>query len=121
MKTLLVKCPPVQWQPADDLTIRTKKWFLGAGVPGAPPISLTVGFHSFNLRIFNLRVANPNKLIVDVCLTRCRISMCQGLGTKKHYDISEIDRMKRQREREEQGRAMMEKNDIVIATPGRPL
>ena len=25
-------------------------------------------------------------------LTRCRISMCQGLGTKKHYDISEIDR-----------------------------
>ena len=30
----------------------------------------TVGFHNFNLRIFNLRVSNPNKLIVDVCLTR---------------------------------------------------
>ena len=44
----------------------------------------TVGFHNFNLRIFNLRVSNPNKLIVDVFLTRCRISMCQGLGPKKH-------------------------------------
>ena len=41
---------------------------------------ITVGFHNFNLRIFNLRVSNPNKLIVDVFLTRCRISMCQGLG-----------------------------------------
>ena len=26
----------------------------------------TVGFHNFNLRIFNLRVSDPNKLIVDV-------------------------------------------------------
>ena len=26
----------------------------------------TVGFHDFNLRIFNLRVSNPNKLIVYV-------------------------------------------------------
>ena len=26
----------------------------------------TVGLHNFNLRIFNLRVSNPNKLIVDV-------------------------------------------------------
>ena len=51
----------------------------------------TVGFHNFNLRIFNLRVSNPNKLIVDVCLTRCRISMCQGLGPNKHDEISEID------------------------------
>ena len=42
----------------------------------------TVGFHNFNLRIFNLRVSNPNKLIVDVLLTRCRISMCQGLGPR---------------------------------------
>ena len=51
----------------------------------------TVGFHNFNLRIFNSRVSNPNKLIVDVFLTRCRISMCQGLGPKKHDGISEID------------------------------
>ena len=51
----------------------------------------TVGFHNFN-RIFNLRVSNPNELILDVFLTRCRISMCQGLGPKKHYEISEIDR-----------------------------
>ena len=43
----------------------------------------TVGFHHFNLRIFNLRVSNPNKSIVDVFLTRCRISMCQGLGPTK--------------------------------------
>ena len=51
----------------------------------------TVGFHNFNLRIFNLRVSNPNKLIADVFLTRW-ISMCQGLGPKKHDEISEIDR-----------------------------
>ena len=52
----------------------------------------TVGFHHFNLRIFNLRVPNPDKLIVDVFLTRCRISMCQGLCPKKHDENSEIDR-----------------------------
>ena len=52
-----------------------------------------LGFHNFNLRIFNLRVSNPNKSIVDVFLTRCRISMCQSLGPKKKHDeISEIDR-----------------------------
>ena len=54
----------------------------------------TFGFHNFYLRFVNLRVSNPNNLIVDVCffLTRCRISMCQGLGPNKHDDISEIDR-----------------------------
>ena len=26
----------------------------------------TVGFHNFNLQTFNLRVSNPNKLMVDV-------------------------------------------------------
>ena len=52
----------------------------------------TVGFHNSNLRIVNLRFSNRNKLIVDVFLTRCRISMCQGLGPKKHDEISEIDR-----------------------------
>ena len=41
VKTLLVKCPSVQWQP-DGLTIHTKKWFLGAGFLGAPPISLII-------------------------------------------------------------------------------
>ena len=49
----------------------------------ASTLNPTVGFHNFNLRIFNLRVSNPNKLIVDVFLTRRRISMCQGLGPKK--------------------------------------
>ena len=29
---------------------------------------------------------------MDVFLTRCRISMCQGLGPKKHDELSEIDR-----------------------------
>ena len=57
----------------------------------------TVGFHDFNLRIFNLRVSNPDKLIVDVLLTRCRISICQGLGPKKHDEISEIDRIQQTR------------------------
>ena len=55
------------------------------------PLS-TVGFHNFNLRIFNLRVSNPNKLIVGVFLTRCQISNCQGLGRKNKLEISEIDR-----------------------------
>ena len=32
----------MQWQPG-DLTIHTNKWFLGAGFPGAPPISLRMG------------------------------------------------------------------------------
>ena len=41
VKTPLVKCPSVQWQP-DGLTIHTKKWLLGAGLLGAPPISLTL-------------------------------------------------------------------------------
>ena len=54
---------------------------------------LTVGFHNFNLRIFNSRVSDPNKLIADVFSTRYRISMCQGLGPKKHDEISEIDRI----------------------------
>ena len=54
-------------------------------------IPYTVGFHKFNLRIFNLRVSNPNEFIVDVFLTRCRISMCQGLGPK-HDETSEVDR-----------------------------
>ena len=52
----------------------------------------TVGFHNFNLRILNSRVSNPNKFIVKAFLTRCRISMCQSLGPKKHDEISEIDR-----------------------------
>ena len=34
MKTLLVKCPSMQWRP-DGLTIHTAKWFLGAGFLGA--------------------------------------------------------------------------------------
>ena len=55
--------------------------------------SCTVGFHNFNLLIFNLRVSNPSEIIVVVFLTRCRISMCQRLGQKKHDEISEIDRM----------------------------
>ena len=54
--------------------------------------SRMVGFHNFNLRILNLRVSNPNKFIVDIFLTRCRISMCQDLGPRKHDEISEIDR-----------------------------
>ena len=39
---LFVKYPCVQWQP-DGLTIHTKKWFLGVGYLGAPPISLSEG------------------------------------------------------------------------------
>ena len=28
-------------------------------------LAIAVGFHNFNLRIFNMRVSNPNKIIVD--------------------------------------------------------
>ena len=38
VEALLVKCPSVQWQP-DDLTIHTRKCFLGARFLGASPIS----------------------------------------------------------------------------------
>ena len=64
-----------------------------AHLPEAARPCDTVGFHNFNLRIFNLRVSNPDKFIVDVFFTRCRISMCQGVGPKKHDENSEIDRM----------------------------
>ena len=50
-------------------------------------LSHTVGFHNFNLRIVNLRVSIPNKLVVDVLMTQCRISMCQGLGPNKHEHL----------------------------------
>ena len=53
----------------------------------------TLGFHNFNLRILNLRVSNANKLIVDVCFTRCRILTCQGLRPKKQDEMSEVDSM----------------------------
>ena len=44
----------------------------------------SVDFHNFNLRIFNLRVSNPNKLIGCFFDTMSDfISMCQGLGPKK--------------------------------------
>ena len=51
----------------------------------------TVGFHNFNLLIFNLRISNPNELPVDAFLTPCRVSMCQGSAPKKQDEIPEID------------------------------
>ena len=51
----------------------------------------TVCFNNFNLLIFSLIVSNHNKLI-RCFLIRCRISMCQGFGFEKHYEIFEIDR-----------------------------
>ena len=66
------------------------KW-QAAGCPLLPGRSChTVGFHNLNLLIVNLKVSNPNKLIVDAFLT---ISMCQGLGPTKYDEFSEIDRM----------------------------
>ena len=60
-----------------------------------------VGFHDFNLRIFNLRVSNPNKLIVDVFVDTMSAFNAPGSRPKKtikfrkstvrhracHYDI----------------------------------
>ena len=70
------------WQPLPVLLARIYHYLFNN----------TIGFHNVNLRIFKLRVSNPDKLIVDVFSTRCRISMCQGLGPKEHDEISEIDR-----------------------------
>ena len=78
------------------VTTKSQGWFCGgpAGLPTAQCELLlwfcsrpTVGFHNFNLRIYNLRVSNPNKLIAGVFLTRCRISMCQGLGPTKTMEF----------------------------------
>ena len=54
----------------------------------------TVGFHNFNLRIFNLRVSNPNKLILDVFFDMMSDFNVPGSRPKqKHDEISEIDRV----------------------------
>ena len=54
----------------------------------------TVGFHNFNLRIFNVRVSNPSKLIVDVCFDTMSDFNVPGSRPKKHDEISEIDHHK---------------------------
>ena len=51
----------------------------------------TVGFHNFNLIIFNLRVSNPNKLIVNVFFDTMSDFNVPGSRPKKHDEISEID------------------------------
>ena len=63
------------------IIIRQIRWWCAP--TAQPSLRHIVGFHNFNPRIVNLRVSNPNKFIVDVfLLTRCRISMCQGLCPK---------------------------------------
>ena len=60
----------------------------------ATPLSepvCTVGFHNFNLRIVNLRVSNPNKLIVDVLFDTMSDLNVPG-SRPKNNEISEIDR-----------------------------
>ena len=53
----------------------------------------TVGFHNFNLRIFNLRISNPNKLRNCGCLFDTMSDFnVPGSRPKKHYGNSEIDR-----------------------------
>ena len=54
----------------------------------------TVGFHNFNLRTFNLKVSNPNKLIVDVFVdTMSDFNVPGSRPKKKHDETSEIDRV----------------------------
>ena len=58
----------------------------------------TVGFHNFNLRIFSLRVSNPNKLIVDVCFVDTMSGFnVPGSRPKHHDEILEIDHIERVR------------------------
>ena len=53
----------------------------------------TVGFHNVNLRILNVRVSNPSKLIVDVFVdTMSDFNVPGSRPKKKHYEILEIDR-----------------------------
>ena len=52
----------------------------------------TVAFHNFNLRIFHLRVSNPNKSIVDVFLHDVGFQ-CARVSAQQKYEISEIDRI----------------------------
>ena len=47
-------------------------------------------FQSSNFQFESLKSEQNN---CGYFLTRCRISMCQGLGPKKHDEISEIDRI----------------------------
>ena len=50
VRALLAKCPSVQWQP-DGLTIHAKKWFLGSGFLGAPPLSLRQSWAAWRLEV----------------------------------------------------------------------
>ena len=54
---------------------------------------ITVGFNNFNLRIFNLRISNPSKLIVDVFCHDVGFQCASHSAQKKHDEIQEIDRM----------------------------
>ena len=60
---MLVKCPSVQWQP-DGLTIHTTEWFPGAGLLGAPPISLTSRL-ALEPPHRNCRVGHPGQRLSD--------------------------------------------------------
>ena len=51
----------------------------------------TLGFHNFNLRIFNLRIPNPSKLTVYVFFDTMSDFNVPKLRPKKHFDISETD------------------------------
>ena len=53
----------------------------------------TVGAHNVNLIIFNLRVSNPNKLIVDFVRHDVGFQCARVSAKQKHDEISEIDGM----------------------------
>ena len=56
----------------------------------------TVGFHNFNLRIFNLRVSNPDELIVDVFFdTMSDFNVPGSRPQQKHDEIVKTDRRTR--------------------------
>ena len=52
---------------------------------------LTVGFHNFNLRIFNLRISNPKQSICVCFFDTMSDFNAPGPRPKKHYEISETD------------------------------
>ena len=56
----------------------------------------TGGFHNFNLRIVNLRVSNPDNLMVDVFFWHDVGFQCARVSAQQKRDeISEIDRIHR--------------------------
>jgi hypothetical protein len=78
VKTLLVKCPSVQWQP-DGLTIHHNKLFLGAGFLGALPIALNYYYYYYYHLLLLLLLATVGRDRASAGGTICTILLLRLL------------------------------------------